>query len=64
MPAGIAASLAISKLLTNFLFDVSARDTSTFVALPLFLSIVALASCYLAARPATRVDPITALRYE
>jgi ABC-type antimicrobial peptide transport system permease subunit len=56
--------LAISKLLTNFLFDVSARDTSTFVALPLFLSIVALASCYLAARPATRVDPITALRYE
>jgi putative ABC transport system permease protein len=64
LSVGITASLAISRLVANFLFDVSATDVSTFVALPLFLAIIALASCYLAARRATKVDPLTALRYE
>ncbi len=62
--AGIGGSLAISKLLAGFLFGVRATDAATFAVLPLFLAVVALAACYLPARRATRVDPLTALRYD
>jgi putative ABC transport system permease protein len=64
LAAGVAGSLAISKLLAGFLYGVRATDASTFAVLPLFLAMVALAACYVPARRAAKVDPLTALRYE
>jgi len=59
---GIAAALALTRLIRALLFGVSANDSPTFAAVAIFLAVVALAACYIPARRATRVDPITALR--
>jgi putative ABC transport system permease protein len=61
---GVLGSLAISGVLSNLLFGVSARDPRTLVLVGLVLAGVAAAACYLPARRATRVDPVIALRHE
>lgn len=61
---GIAASLAITHLMSSLLFGVSATDPLTFVGVAALLSSVALLASYLPARRAMRVDPMVALRYE
>jgi predicted permease len=61
---GLAAALALTRLMATLLYRVSVTDPATFVAGPvLFLAIAALAS-YLPARRAMRVDPVIALRSE
>jgi putative ABC transport system permease protein len=61
---GLVASLAVSRLLRNELFHVSAFDPLTFAAMAGALIAAALLASYLPARRATRVDPLVALRYE
>jgi predicted permease len=61
---GLAASLAISRVLQNQLFHVSPFDPLTFTATALVLIGAALLASYVPARRATRVDPMDALRYE
>ncbi len=61
---GLIAAAALSRALTRLLFEMSPRDTTTFVGVPLLLTLVALAACWLPARRAAGVDPLTALRRE
>jgi ABC-type antimicrobial peptide transport system permease subunit len=61
---GLVASLALTRVMGSLLFEVTPTDALTFVIVSVVLLIVALLACYIPARRATNVDPLTSLRYE
>jgi predicted permease len=61
---GLIAALATTRLMTHFLYGVQPTDPITFAAVSFLEVVVALLACYVPARKAMSVDPVTALRYE
>ena len=61
---GVIGCAAVSELLSDALYGLGAHDPIAFIGVPLFLLGVAFLASFLPARRASRVDPITALRYE
>jgi putative ABC transport system permease protein len=61
---GVLTALAGTTVVKSLLFEVSTRDSITFVAVAAVLAASALLATYLPARRASRVQPMEALRYE
>ena len=57
-------ALALTRFLTTLLFDITPTDTLTFVVASAIFFIIAMIAALIPARRATKVDPLTALRYE
>ena len=62
MLIGAVASWALARALGGLLFGVTATDPVTFLAMPVVLTVVAVAAGYLPSRRASRIDPSIALR--
>jgi len=61
---GLGGAWALTGVVESLLFDVDARDPMTFLVGPVVLTVVALVACWIPARRATRLDPVTVLREE
>src|SRR5262245_12665472 len=61
---GLIASLALTRLMKNLLFEVSATDPAIYGLIALLFVGVALIASYIPTRRATKVDPLQALRRE
>jgi putative ABC transport system permease protein len=61
---GLAAALALTRLLETLLFGISATDWVTYTEIAALLATVAFLACCLPAYRASRVDPMVALRRE
>ncbi|HUG10381.1 MAG TPA: ABC transporter permease [Opitutaceae bacterium] len=61
---GVAVALAVTRLMQRALFEVQPHDPGIYIGLAALILAVAFIACWIPARRATRVDPITALRAE
>lgn len=61
---GVAGALVLTRFLATLLFGITPTDTLTFVIVSVFFFLIAMLASLVPARRATKVDPLTALRYE
>lgn len=61
---GIAGAWGLTGILESLLYGIDARDPASFLLGPVALSVVAVVACWIPARRATRVDPVTVLKEE
>jgi predicted permease len=61
---GLLLGAGLSRILSNLLYDVSPLDPTTFALAPAVLFVAVMLACWVPARRATRVSPLTALRSE
>jgi putative ABC transport system permease protein len=59
---GLAGATALSRVLSNLLYETAPTDPRTFLAVSLLLLCTALLACLIPARRTMRVDPMIALR--
>jgi putative ABC transport system permease protein len=64
LAVGTAGAFAVGRILASLLHEVKPGDMTIFLATAGLLAAVAFVACYLPARRAARLDPVTALRYE
>jgi putative ABC transport system permease protein len=64
MAIGVAASLVLTRIISSALFGVTASDPTTYAVVLLALFVVACLACFVPARRALRVDPLTAMRQD
>jgi ABC-type antimicrobial peptide transport system permease subunit len=62
--AGTFCAAMLTKLLASMLYGTSPTDLATFAAIPVVFLLVAAIACFVPARQATSIDPLTALRQE
>jgi putative ABC transport system permease protein len=62
--AGVLGAIVSARLIRAMLFETTATDATTFVAVPAVLALAALAASYLSARRAAKTDPLVAIRGE
>ncbi|MBZ5609104.1 MAG: FtsX-like permease family protein [Acidobacteriia bacterium] len=61
---GLAAAMALTRLMSSLLFGISPLDPVTYAAVPVVSLACAVLASYLPARRASAVDPMVALRAE
>ena len=61
---GLIAAYGLTGLISSQLYQVTPSDPMTFIVVAILLTVVAMFACFLPARRATKIDPMTALRYE
>jgi putative ABC transport system permease protein len=61
---GLAGAIALTRLMVSLLFEVNPTDTATLIVVAFLLGAVALTACYIPARRALSIHPMTALRCE
>jgi putative ABC transport system permease protein len=61
---GLVGAVALTRLMVSLLFEVKPTDPATLIAVALLLAAAALLACYIPARRALSIQPITALRCE
>jgi len=61
---GVGGALGLTRVLRSMLFEIEPTDPATFASVAIFLTIAALAACYIPARRAVKVDPMVVLRHE
>jgi ABC-type antimicrobial peptide transport system permease subunit len=59
---GLVGGFALERVLSRFLFLVTATDPTIVIGVPIVIAGIAILACYLPARRATNLDPVLALR--
>lgn len=62
--AGLAAAVGLGRLAQSLLFQIKGYDATVLITATILLAIVAVGAGFIPARRASRVDPMSALRYE
>jgi ABC-type lipoprotein release transport system permease subunit len=61
---GVVTAMAVTRFMSKLLFQVTPLDPWTFAVVTMLLAAIGLFACWIPARRATRVDPVTSLRSE
>jgi ABC-type antimicrobial peptide transport system permease subunit len=61
---GLAGALALTRVMVSLLFDVKPTDPATLIGVAMLLAVIAMLACYIPARRALSIHPMTALRRE
>jgi ABC-type antimicrobial peptide transport system permease subunit len=62
--AGSVVSFGVARVLAAGLAGIGSPNPLTFVLVPVALIVITLMACYIPARRASLIDPVTALRHE